>query len=476
MNITMTKMKKNIKLILFIILALYVLLGSYFCYNLLMYGDRWFADPGNTRLIIDAKDPETIPGNIIDRNGTVLAEFKKDRDEKGNSFYVRDYHIDSKYAAHVIGGNKQYGFGAEVQYVKYLLGYDNNFTERIYRKAFMDKEKGNDVILTIDIELQKIIYDLMSNYNGSAVVMNPKTGEILAMVSKPSFIPGVEVDKPEKDTLFNKAVFGQYPPGSIMKVITAAAQLQNESLKNHKFVCDGTAEFSGFSVSCYKKQAHGEVDLEKALEHSCNGYFADVALKLGWKNMLEAGEKFGFNTDFIFSGTSEIIMSSSKLPLNRHTSNFDLAWTGVGQGKTLVSPLHMAMIASAIANDGKMMEPRLIHGVQKTNGSIYVPNPPKVYLSPIDFATANKIKDMMIRVVEKGTGQGAQVEGLIIGGKTGTAEINDKDDPHTWFIGFASGENPTIAVSVVLENAGSASQTVTPLAGEIIAEAKKLGY
>ena len=180
----MKHLKRNIGRAFLILLGLFVLLTVYFSYNLSLYSERWFSNPNNTRLKVDTANPEIIPGSIMDRNRNVLVETKTSTAQDGTVTYYRDYHKDSKYAAHVVG-SKQYGIGGEALFIRYLLGYDNNLFERIYQKAFLDQELGNNVILTIDIELQKYISDSMGNAKGSVVVMNPQNGEILALVSQP---------------------------------------------------------------------------------------------------------------------------------------------------------------------------------------------------------------------------------------------------------------------------------------------------
>jgi peptidoglycan glycosyltransferase len=196
----MKHLKRNLRGALIALLGLFLLLTGYFYYNLFLYSDRWFSDPNNTRVRVDMVNPEIIPGSIMDRNQTILVETKTKSERNNDVVYYRDYHKNSKYAAHVVG-SKQYGIGAEVLYIRYLLGYDNNLFERIYQKAFLDQEQGNNVILTIDIRLQKFISNAMGNEKGSIVLMNPKTGEILAMVSKPSFDPSDKGEELEEESL-----------------------------------------------------------------------------------------------------------------------------------------------------------------------------------------------------------------------------------------------------------------------------------
>lgn len=468
----MKHLKRNLRGALIVLLGLFLLLTVYFYYNLSLYSDRWFSDPNNARVRVDMVNPEIIPGSIMDRNQTVLVETKSKTGKDDAVTYYRNYHKDSKYAAHVVG-SKQYGIGAEVLYIRYLLGYDNNLFERIYQKAFLDQEQGNNVILTIDIKLQKFISNAMGKKKGSVVLMNPQTGEILALVSQPSFDPSEITEELEEESLFNKAAYGQYPPGSIMKVVTAAAALESmEGINDYVIDCKGSTEIDGVVVNCYGEEAHGEVNLSRAMEVSCNAYFAQISLDMDWKQLKKTGEAFGFNKDFLFS---DIKTTKSRLPITRQTDAEELAWSGIGQGRVLVTPLHMAMIASTIANGGTMPEPRLIYGIETRTGRIRLQNSNDL-TSPISPETAQAISNMMVDVVENGTGHRAQSTGMLTAGKTGTAEVGSEKQPHAWFIGFAPAEKPTLAIAVILENAGTGGRNAAPLAGKILREAAKLGY
>ena len=180
----MKTISKNIKKSLLIILMMFILLIIYISFSVYRYSDRWFSDPSNSRVNIDMTNPSLIPGMVLDRNMKVLVE-SKSRIENGQEIYYRQYSRESKYASHVIG-SRQLGIGVESHFIRSLLGYDNSMLETIYQKMSDDKEKGNNVILTIDIELQKYAYDLLANEKGAILLLNPKNGEILAMVSSPA--------------------------------------------------------------------------------------------------------------------------------------------------------------------------------------------------------------------------------------------------------------------------------------------------
>lgn len=483
-----SRIKRNTIGVLLVLTALYLSLIAYFCYAVLFYGSRWFADSYNTRVKMDEKDPRIIPGSIMDRNGVVLAETREElvKDPttgKEEKYYFRVYHDKATSVAHVVGFNhSKYGrMGVEAFYIYYLMGYNNSLIEKIYQKAFLPQEQGNDVALTVDFRLQDYVSQLMKGQGkkGSVVLLNPKTGEILTMVSYPTFNPN-DMDKVDDDSLVNRATQGLYPPGSVFKLVTAAAALENvENIGERKFNCVGNIELDGTSIQCYKGEAHGDLDLAQALAVSCNTTFASLGTEIGWKDLLKTGKKFGFNEDFLFS---DIRMKMSSLPINYKTSKQELAWTAVGQGKVLVTPLHMAMMAGAIANDGVMMEPKLLYNVVGRNGNIQKQLKPNVYRRVLDKENAEVLKDMMVKVVLEGTGRQAQSKRVTIAGKTGTAEEGSKDQQNknlAWFVGFAPSDDPTLAIAVLLEDVGQGETGGTqaaPLARKILEKAVELGY
>jgi len=483
-----SRIKKNTIGVLLVLTALYLSLIAYFCYAVLFYGSRWFADSYNTRVKMDEKNPRIIPGNITDRNGVMLAETKSElvKDSstgKEERYYFRAYHDKATSVAHVVGFNhSKYGrSGVEALYIYYLMGYNNSLIEKIYQKAFLPQERGNDVALTVDFRLQDYASQLMKKQGkkGSVVLLNPQTGEILAMVSYPTFNPN-NMDKVDDDSLVNRATQGLYPPGSVFKLVTAAAALESiENVLEREFNCTGTAEFNGTKIQCYKGEAHGVLDLAQAMAVSCNTTFAGLGTEIGWKDLLQTGKKFGFNDDFLFS---DIRVKQSNLPINYRTSKQEMAWTAVGQGKVLVTPLHMAMIAAAIANDGVMMEPKLLYSVVGRNGNVQKQLEPKVYGKVLDKENAEILKSMMAKVVLEGTGKQARSNRITIAGKTGTAEQGSKDQQNknlAWFVGFAPSDTPRLAIAVLLEHVGQGETGGTqaaPLARKVFEKAVELGY
>ncbi|WP_415917504.1 peptidoglycan D,D-transpeptidase FtsI family protein [Xylanivirga thermophila] len=477
------KLQSNIKNTFTVFIIMFAVLAGYFCYALFFYGDRWFSNAYNNRVRMDSEAPKIIPGDILDRQGMVLAttkngSYKNSKTGEMQKGYYRQYNKDVKYSAHVVGFNNQSGrAGAEAFHIKYIMGYNNNIFERIYQKAFLPQERGNDVVLTIDWRLQKYISQAMGNQKGSVVVLDTNTGEILAMVSKPSFDPN-DMSTVKNDALVERAVQGLYPPGSIFKVITEAAAIQNiEGISDRVFDCKGTIKIDDQEIPCYNKKVHGQLKIEDAISVSCNTTFAQIGVEVGRQALLKTANNFGFNKDFLFP---DLKVSKSQLPLYKNLSNGELAWHAIGQGKTLVTPLHMAMVASSIANDGTMMEPKLLYKVIGRNGRVQKKVRPREYLKPLTPENAQLIKSGMIKAVQEGTAKGAAIKGVQVAGKTGTAEVKatkeSSSTPHAWFIGFAPADKPSIAISVVIENGGTGGSKAAPLAGKVLRKAKELGY
>jgi peptidoglycan glycosyltransferase len=333
---------------------------------------------------------------------------------------------------------------------------------------------GNNVMLTINAKLQQVAYQSLGTNRGSIVALSPKTGAILAMVSRPSFDPNrLETDwnnisQSASSVLLNRASQGLYPPGSIIKVLMAeTALVEQDTNKKREFNCNGTLKIGpDYVLSESGNKAHGKVNLEEALAVSCNITFGQLALDLGRTKMAKTFERYGFTQPL----NGDFLESSGKLPDFSKLGDGDLAQTGIGQGSLLVTPLRMAMLASTFANKGIMMKPYLVQRITAPDGTVIRETSPIKWLSPVAPNLADQVAHMMVTVVEEGTGGGAAIRGVEVAGKTGTAE-NPHGSPHAWFIGFAPAENPQIAVAVIVENAGSGGSVAAPIARQILAQA-----
>ena len=458
---------KRIIRVLVLLSGLFISLILYLSYFQLVKAEKVQEHSYNKRKWLG--EEKIVRGTISDRNGTVLAYSQKEGDTQ-----VRNYNYGSLYG-HVIGYSyREYGkAGLESTYNEELLDLrDTNPIEELKDIIKSGKEKhGNDLVLTIDNRLQKKAYDLLAGKKGSIVLMNPKTGEIYAMASNPVFNPSSlredwkNIVESEDGYLLNRSTMGLYAPGSIFKVITATAALENPGI-NTNYDCKGSVTINGYTLNDYDKTAHGRLDLEGALVKSCNVSFGQMGVELGKEKLREVSEKYMLNKEIPF----DLKMSSSVFSKKR-MDDTELGVTAIGQGKTLVTPLNMAMVASAIANNGEMVKPILVKQVESPEGKILTENYTKTLSTVTTPEVSQQLKDMMVKVVSSGTGKNASIRNVKVAGKTGTAE-NETDKSHAWFIGFAPADDPELAISVILENSGSTGgSAAAPIARDLFIEA-----
>jgi len=413
---------------------------------------------------INYVDNSVKRGNIRDSNGDILAESI----ENADGSYTRNYNR-SRMAAHITGYSSKGKTGVEAAENFELQKVHNEVLQRINSILKKEPVQGNDVVLTVDMDIQSIAGNILGNKKGAIVVMEPSTGRILALQAYPDFDPNTvaqnwEFLKDDEDSsLVNRATQGLYPPGSTFKVITALAALQYyNDWKDFTYECTGEAVFENKVIHCYNNRVHGTVDMKKAIATSCNCYFAELGKRVGAENIRKKAEDFYFNENYPFV----LAHSTSQVALQKKSEENEIVETAIGQGKTLATPLHMAMIASAIANDGIMMKPYIVDHIQYYNGDISKTTVPEKLKQIISVEEADIITDMMISCVAEGTGTAAQIYGVDVAGKTGTAE-NATGSDHSWFIGFAPANDPKIAVAVMIENANQGG-SATPIAGKVL--------
>jgi peptidoglycan glycosyltransferase len=323
----------------------------------------------------------------------------------------------------------------------------------------------------MDADLQHTARKLLNGKKGAIVVMEPSTGKILAMVSYPDFDPNElnntweQLNKDEENSpLINRAAQGLYPPGSIFKIITSAAVLEkNADWKDFNYNCTGEDIFDSNVIRCYNSKAHGEVDLESAFYLSCNTGFATLGIEAGGERLGKVADRLLFNRNLPYV----LEYSKSQFRITKDSKINEIVETAIGQGKTLVSPLHMAMITSAIANGGILMQPYIIDHIETNYGRIKDKRIPQSYGILFEPEIASQLSKMMIEVVEKGTGTQAQISNVSVSGKTGTAQ-NASGEDHAWFVGFAPAEKPKAVVSVIIENGGSGGQVAGPIARKLL--------
>jgi len=463
-------MENNIRRLAYGLIGLFLILIIYLTYLQVFKGNWLVGHQQNKRLL--AYEAEITRGTIYDRRGRVLAETKP----QGGRL-TRRYPMGELFA-HLTGYTSvKYGkAGLEEAYDRLLLGLNDeqkldNFVNRLQGKP----QVGNDLILTVDSELQGLGRALLGNRRGAVVALDPRNGEILAMVSNPGFNPNlieetwpeISRDK-EKGVLINRATQGIYPPGSIMKVVTGAGALtKNPLLGQSTYDCPGYLEIGDYKLK--DLAVHGKVDFNRAMAVSCNTTFAQLGLKLGRQDFYQNALDFGFLKDIPF----DLPVKASSLPDPDELTASGLAQSAIGQGEVVVTPLHMALVAAGIANDGVMVRPRLVAQVRSGDGSILSSSGTRTWRTPVSPQVAGAVKEAMVQVVAEGTGQGAQVPGVAVAGKTGSAQ-NPHGATHAWFIGFAPAERPRVAVAVIVENSGYGGREAAPIARQIMGKALEI--
>lgn len=454
-------LNKRLLFVMIFFVLLFMGLAIYLVYFELFKSKEIASNDNNRRLWVNEDSIER--GDIYDRNGNVLAYSQKNQD--GSSSRIYNY---GRISSTVTGYNsKTYGkTGVEKSFNKQLLNLaDANSSN--FRKLVVTDNIGNDVHLTIDQNIQTLTYNYMSNYVGAAVVMNPKTGEILAMVSNPTFDPNT-VDSDWENLiannngpLVNRTTSGLYRPGSTFKIITADAIL--ESKMDQSYTDTGSELIQNFEIKNFDNMVYGDLDLRSALVNSVNTYFAAKTNEMGKEKLQNMTDKYMFNKTYPF----DLEKYDSVIPY-RELNQVDLAMTGFGYGKTQVTPLHMAMVTSTIANGGLMMQPRLVDSITDKNGDEIYKSKEKMLSNVTGPITSNKLRDMMVDVVNEGTGSGAYINGIQVAGKTGTTDKNN-GFIDAWFVGFAPAYDPKIAVAIVVENsADTGGVTVAPIARNLM--------
>lgn len=407
----------------------------------------------------DSYADRVVRGKILDKDGNVLAQTNVSED--GSE--TREYPYGNMFA-HVVGYSVQGKSGLESVENFELLTSNAFFLEKI-KNEFQDKKNmGDSVVTTLNLNLQEAAYDALGNYKGAVVVMEPSTGKILAMVSKPDFDPNAVADNwdflntDQDSALLNRATQGQYAPGSTFKVVTALEYMrENPDYENYGYNCTGAIEQDGVTIRCYNGHVHGQVGFQDSLAYSCNTSFSNIGLSLDIKNFRETSKELLFNAKL----PSVLPYSKSSFSLETGAGSADKMMTAMGQGKTQVSPYHMALITSAIANGGTLMKPYLVDSVTNYTGAVIDKNKPEKYKSLMTSEEAAKLKQYMSAVVDYGTASVLSGQSYTAAGKTGTAEYSsDKEKDHSWFIGMTNVDNPELVISVIIESSDGTAKAV----------------
>lgn len=491
-------MNNNIRKLGYFLITIFAVLAVYLGYLNTVIGPALSTDPHNRRLA--AAEEAITRGTIYDRNGVVLAE-----DRMTGGVKKRVYPRGQE-TAHLLGFvSRQYGrTGLESVFDGYLLAMDQAGKIQAFVDRILGRQRfGYNITLTVDSRLQRSAFNLLSGRPGAVVALDPRTGAVLALVSSPSFDPGAvdsvvrtetqvkngkksEVKITGYDTLktqiedaplLNRAARGIYPPGSVFKIVTGAGSLEADPKNlSRVYDCKGSITVEGFLLKDFG--VHGRIGLNDATAISCNTYFAGLGLELGDDGLKKAARSFGFElVDYEKDGSyrgsypvvnSEIPFNPGTLPSNKMTLP-EVASSAIGQGRVLVSPLQMALVAAGVANGGVVMKPVVLERAATRNGIVIRRIAPETLYSAVSREAALGLAAAMEEAVKRGTASQASLGGVRVAGKTGSAQ-NPRGQTHAWFIGFAPADNPRIAVAVVLENAGAGSNMAAPVAKELMRE------
>ncbi len=446
----------------------FIIMIGYVAYLNIAKADSLNANAYNTKQ--DANVDKYIRGTIYSADGQRLAYT-----DTSDGSETRVYPYGSVFA-HVVGYSSNGKSGLEATSNSDLMNSHASVISQIREEAEAGEEKqmGDSVITTLNTSLQQTAYLALGSYNGAVIAMEPDTGKILAMVSKPDFDPNTisqvweqVVNDDTSSVLLNRATQGLYPPGSTFKILTTLAYMREYpgTYSDFLFECEGSLEESGASIHCYNNKVHGTVDLKSAFSKSCNTAFASIGLTLDNSGLRELCEEFLFNSSL----PTTLQHSTSQFTLTENASYGEQMQTAIGQGETLVTPLHMALITGTVANDGVMMRPYLVDRVEASDGTQVSKNSPSKYKRLMTSEEASVLNDYMEETVISGTATALGWFDFTVAGKTGSAEygLAEGSGTHSWFVGYSSSAEPDLVVVVIAEGGGAGSDTAVPIASEV---------
>ncbi|HEX2090082.1 MAG TPA: penicillin-binding protein 2 [Actinomycetota bacterium] len=469
-------MDRQVRWLAMAFVALFILLFAQVNY-LQVFGSEGLANnPANRRLLL--QEYNVHRGDILasDRR-TVLAESEPTR---GKFKYRRQYPEGDLYGH--ITGYYSILFGRsdlEASENDYLAGRAAELLPQNLVDEILGRDKrGASVVTTIDPALQKLAAERLGSLPGAVVAMDPRNGDVLAMVANPSFDPtelashnfrrqqrawNTLNDDPGKP-LISRAAQEVFPPGSTFKIVTAAAALESGMTPETRFpnppeldLPQTTHVLNNFGGG--QCPGGSEITLALALQYSCNVVWGEVGLELGAERLVNQARRFGFDGDVPF----DVPFAEGQIP---PPSEFEdalpaVAFSAIGQQSVAANPLQMALVAGAIANRGTQMRPRLVQEIRDPRGLPLKSFEAQEFGQPISPRTAAELTRMMVAVVEAGTATTAQIPGVQVAGKTGTAQTVDGRNPHAWFVSFAPADAPEIVVAVVVLNGGSLGSDAT---------------
>jgi peptidoglycan glycosyltransferase len=433
--------------------------------------------PDNRR-VLDAAYSR-VRGAIVVKGKEIAKSVKSDDQYK----YQREYPQGRQYAQITGFFSRDWGLGSiEATQNSILSGDDSKlFVNRVIDLVGNQSPEGGSVSLTLNPKAQKAAYDglraLGDNVQGAVVALEPSTGKVLAMVSSPSYDPNrlsshdfsavAQAHKQllanELQPLNNRAIETVLPPGSTFKLVTAAAALESGKYQPDTLVPGGSRldlpQTSKDLINENGGSCGGDkITLTRALQVSCNVAFGSVGLKLGADALVKQAEKFGWGQTYFHDLDDSLTRQATSRMTAKAGDVIDepqTALSAIGQSNVAATPLQMAMVGAGIANGGTVMKPYLVDEIRSNDLEVLDKTDPEPLSSnAVSAATARKLTDMMVAVVDNGTAVNAQIPGVQVAGKTGTAQSAANRQPYAWFVSFAPADNPTVAVAVLVQDAG----------------------
>ena len=438
--------------------VLFALLVANLTMIMVVQADEYKNMPINNHTLV--KESKTARGTISTYDNVVLAQSV----EQSDGTYKRVYPAGTL-AAHIVGyASEKFGTaGIESSYNDTLKGQRNyaSWTD-VLNASTGNSAAGNDVKLTINSTIQKAAQNALEGFSGACVVIDPKTGAVLALASSPTYnAADIETllqnssNSSDSSALYNRATQALYPPGSTFKIVTLTGALENNvATESSVFKAPGAMKIGNGDITNFNGRSYGEITLARATEVSANTVYAQLGVEMGADMLVKTAEDFGFDQDIKF----DLPLAKSLMPKPEEMTEWETAWAAagepVGEHESPAGPqstvLEMAMVGCAIANNGVIQKPYLVDSIYNAEGKCSFTASPSPLMTTTNSATANRVKSILEGVVASGTGGAAAVPGVKIAGKTGTAETGKPIDD-SWFVGIGPSENSRVVVAIVLE-------------------------
>lgn len=465
------RMNREMAMVTYIFMFLFVFMAGYVIWFLSGDTDLILNNPNNKRQELMAE--RVTKGSILSEKGKVLAKTVTGKDGKER----RQYPYGGLFA-HVVGRVSHGMTGLEASESYTMLTPGVSPVTEILNELKGEKSPGNNVVTTLNVKLSQTASDALGNHRGAVVVMEPETGKVIAMVSKPAYDPNtIDVmwekltGEPEEDSsggspLYNRATQGLYPPGSTFKLYTLLAYMrENEDYDSFQYTCKGKIGSGKDAIKCYGNAVHGKIGLSRAFAKSCNAAFAQIGAGLDVSKWKKLCDSLYYNRAL---PVEKLEKGQAKFQASGSDSTGDIMQMAIGQGPTLTTPLQNIFLVSAAVNGGTLMKPYLVDHIEDTYGSAVRSFEPQALSAPITEEEAKLLKRYMRDAVESGTASALSTGSYRAGGKTGSAQFKEgSSDSHAWFVGYAQKGEKSLAVSIVLEGAGTGSTYAVPVARKV---------